>query len=206
MKYLLNKFTLLAVIVVFISNCSLNNTATKYDNICGLMNDKISWYKGVANASKKYKVDKSLILAFIKQESRFKGDARPPREELLGVIPWNRPSSSYGFSQAKDGTWEWYQEKTGRFEADRGDFADSSDFIGWYVSQTYKLNKVSKNDVYKQYLAYHEGHGGYNKKSYLAKPWLLKIAKKVENSAKSYKRTLKICSKNLDSAYSWSYF
>ena len=31
----------------------------------------------------------------------------------MGFIPWRRPSSAYGYPQAKDDTWDWYIRKTG---------------------------------------------------------------------------------------------
>ena len=42
-------------------------------------------------------------------------------------------SSAYGYAQALEGTWDDYRKDTGRRGADRDDFADSSDFIGWYM-------------------------------------------------------------------------
>lgn len=63
----------------------------------------------------------------------------------------------------------WYIDKTGNRGADRNDFDDATDFIGWYANYTYKTLGVSKWDAYKQYLAYHEGHGGFKRKTYLKK-------------------------------------
>jgi hypothetical protein len=44
------------------------------------------------------------------------------------------------------------------------------------------------------YLAYHEGNGGFAKKSYLAKPWLLNVAQNVADQAKRYRSQLNFCS------------
>ena len=46
-------------------------------------------------------VPASLHLSFIKQESSFERTARPPRKKVLGFIPGLRPSSAYGYSQAR---------------------------------------------------------------------------------------------------------
>ena len=43
---------------------------------------------------------------------------------------------------------------------DRDDFDDALDFMGWFISKTYKVNGISKWDAYAQYLNYHEGWGG----------------------------------------------
>ena len=40
-------------------------------------------------------------------------------------------------------------------------FKDSVDFIGWYINKTSKILKISKNDAYRQYLAYYKGWGDY---------------------------------------------
>ena len=147
-----------------------------------------------------------IQLAIIYQESHFASNAKPPRNKIFGVIPGLRSSSSFGYTQAKKETWEWYQLKTGNNLANRTNFADSVDFIGWYVNQSEKRSKISKNDAYNQYLAYHEGQNGFNNQTYQKKSWLLDIAKKVENKSNTYKRQLSECRDQLDSNRVWSFF
>ena len=55
-----------------------------------------------------------------------------------------------------------YKSKTGNKNASRANFYDISDFIGWYTTQSENIVGISKNDFYNQYLAYHEGHGGWH--------------------------------------------
>jgi len=57
---------------------------------------------------------------------------------------------------------------------------------------------ISKWDAYNQYLAYHEGHGGFRAKSYLKKPWLIKVAQKVKKRAGQYGTQLKRCKAELE--------
>jgi len=137
------------------------------------------------------------MMAIIYQESRFQADARPPRTRLLGFIPWFRPSSAYGYSQAKTPTWDEYERDAGRFSADRDDFGDAIDFVGWYNFQSGKRSGVSAQDTYGLYLAYHEGHGGYNRATYLQKPWLMTVARKVETRANYYQVQLSACEEQL---------
>jgi hypothetical protein len=40
------------------------------------------------------------------------GLLKPPRRKLFKVIPFKRPSSSFGYSQAVVGTWEQYKKET----------------------------------------------------------------------------------------------
>ena len=88
-------------------------------------------------------------------------------------------SSALGYSQAIDGTWEWYLRDTGRRRADRTRFADASDFIGWYMNLNTRVNGIPTRDAYNQYLAYHDGQAGYARGSYRAKPWLPPVARDV---------------------------
>ena len=52
---------------------------------------------------------------------------------------------------------------------------------------------IKMSDAKKQYLAYHEGHGGFERGSYRKKAWLLSVSDKVNRRANSYKKQLKRC-------------
>ena len=110
-----------------------------------------------------------------------------------GFIPWKRKSSAYGYAQVLTETWKEYVKQTKNRGADRDRFKDSIDFVGWYTSKTQQITKVSKWDAYNQYLAYHEGRGGYVKGTYKNKSWLMNVAKKVDKNAKIYALQLKSC-------------
>ncbi len=157
-------------------------------------------------SEEKWKVPMHLQMAIIHQESRFASKAKPPRNKIFGIIPGARPTDSFGYTQAKKATWDWYQLKTGNKTAKRDDFTDAIDFVGWYANQSSLRSKISKTDAYRQYLAYHEGHGGFNKKSYESKAWLLDIAKKVESKSNTYKTQLSQCRDELDSNRIWTLF
>jgi hypothetical protein len=192
-------------LAIVLSGC-FSTPAREVVDICQLLDEKVSWYQSVKKSEQKYQVPMHLQLAIIYQESHFASRAQPARTTYLGFIPGPRPSSSYGYAQAKTETWEWYQLKTGNKDASRSDFSDSVDFVGWYVNQSKVRSKVSKSDAYNQYLAYHEGHNGFNKKSYKDKAWLLKVAKQVEKKSNDYKRQLSKCRAHLDSNRLWSFF
>ena len=162
------------------------------NNLCVIFKEKRSWYKHAKAIEKKRGTSIPIMMAFIHQESSFKAKARPSRIEVLGIKLW-RKSSSYGYSQAKEGTWGWYQDKASKPHARRTNFADAVDFIGWYNSVSRKSAGIAKNDAKNLYLAYHEGHGGYRSKTYNKKPWLLSIANKVEKRSKAYANQLNRC-------------
>lgn len=194
-----------ALLPFFLNGC-FSTPAIEVKNICNVMDEKVSWYQALKNSEEKYNAPKSVQLAIIYQESHFASDAKPPRNKLFGLVPWTRSSSSYGFSQAKKATWDWYKLKTGNQDAKRDNFADSVDFVAWYMNQSLIRSNISKTDAYNQYLAYHEGQNGFNQKSYKSKNWLIKVARQVDNNAKKYKKQLSQCSEQLDNNYSWRLF
>ena len=88
-----------------------------------------------------------------------------------------------------------YKKDTGNSLSFCARFADLSDFIAWYVHNTYKRLKISKTNYYWQYLAYHVGWGNY--KDYKKKQNVVSYAKEVDNLAQQYRSQLKICRKGL---------
>jgi len=171
------------------------------DNICEIFKEKHGWYNSAKHSAERWGVPIHVQMAIIYQESRFAADAKPPRTKLFGLIPAFRPSSAYGYAQIKDDTWEWYRTKSGHHGADRDDFDDVVDFIGWYGDQSHRRLGISKWNAEKQYLAYHEGQGGYAKHSYTQKPWLLEVAHKVSVNASRYARQLAGCQEDLDKGW-----
>ena len=162
---------------------------------CSIFSERYLWYKHAKRTEKKWGTPINLQLAIIKMESDFDWLAKPARQKLFKVIPYKRPSSSFGYSQAIDGTWRQYKNETGNKYALRTRFKDSVDFIGWYTSKTEKILKISKKDTFRQYIAYHEGWGNY--KNYKSNQKVILLAKKVENYSNKFKKQLNKCSKSL---------
>ena len=136
-----------------------------------------------------------IQLAFIRFESDFHWLAKPKRQKLFKIIPFKRPSSSFGYSQAVKGTWKQYKEEQNKPLALRTRFKDSVDFIGWYTNKSSKLLKIPKNNAFKQYIAYHEGWGNY--KNYKKNEKVISYAKKVENQSNKYKTQLNNCKNSI---------
>ena len=89
---------------------------------------------------------------------------------------------------------------------DRACFDDAMDFMGWFIYKTHKINGVSKWDARNQYLNYHEGWGGYKRKTYNQKPWLIKVAARVDERSKRYAAQYRQCQEDLDSSWLWRLF
>lgn len=201
-RLLITPQLLLITLLLLIGGCA-SNPPKQMDDACAIFKEKDDWYRHSWRVFQEFGVPVPVQLAIIHQESRFTHDARPEREWLLGFIPWFRPSTAYGYAQVKDSTWDWYREKTERFGDDRDDYQDAVFFIGWYADQAHKHLGISKSDTYNQYLAYHEGQGGFKAKSYLKKQWLIEVARKVKARSERYTTQLKRCEGSLDQGSWW---
>lgn len=191
-KYLIILSSL--IILLILSSCSSIPSNTK--NSCDIFSERYLWYKHVKNTEKKWGAPIHIQLAFIKKESDFDWLAKPKRLKLFKVIPYKRPSSSFGYSQAVKGTWNQYKKETNNRLATRVRFKDSVDFIGWYMNKTEKLLKIPKTDAYRQYIAYHEGWANY--KNYKKNKKVIIFAKKVKDQANKYRKQLTKCQKRLN--------
>lgn len=167
------------------------------ENICLIFDDKRRWYRAAQASEDRWGTPIHVQMAIIRQESTFQFDARPPRTKLLGFIPWKRPSDAYGYAQALESTWQQYRDETGRRFADRDDFRAAIDFVGWYTDKSQKAVGISKWDPYNQYLAYHEGPGGWSRNTHAGKGWLLDVARRVDYRAKEWGAQLRGCEDNL---------
>ena len=191
---ILNNKLLLIFIFFLISACS--SIPKNTSDSCSIFNERYLWYKYTKKTEHKWGTPIYLQLAIIKMESDFDWLAKPERQKIFKVIPYKRPSSSFGYSQAVKGTWDQYKKETNNKLATRARFRDSVDFIGWYTDKTEKLLKISKKDVYRQYLAYHEGWGNY--KNYKNNQKVIILAKKVTEQANKYRKQLMKCQKRLN--------
>uniref|UniRef100_UPI003D1218B4 transglycosylase SLT domain-containing protein n=1 Tax=Sedimenticola sp. TaxID=1940285 RepID=UPI003D1218B4 len=162
------RFILCALLLAVVSGCA-TLPPTNLDNACAIFRERPEWYEDAKEAAENWGLPIQIQLAIVHQESRFLEDAAPPRYRFLGLIPLWRKSSAYGYAQVKDETWEWYMDETRNWGADRDDFGDSVDFVSWYANMSQRKLGISKWDPYKQYLAYHEGHGGFRSGSYKSK-------------------------------------
>ena len=184
----------LVLSILFVSACS--SVPKNTSNSCSIFSERYLWYKHTKKVEEKWGTPIYIQLAIIKMESDFDWLAKPARQKIFKIIPFKRPSSSFGYSQAIKGTWEQYKNETGNKLAARTSFKDSVDFIGWYTDKTESILKISKKDAFRQYLAYHEGWGAY--KNYKDNQKVIGLAKKVKNQSDKYRSQLKECQNRLN--------
>ena len=198
MKHLTG-YSLLLIALLVSTGCASKAPPERQSNACEILQENRSWYSAIRKTAKKWGAPMGLQLAIIKQESSFRHDAKPPRGErrMLGLLPGKRPSTAYGYAQALDITWSDYQRATGNRSANRDDFDDAVDFIGWYIHRTGRKTGIGQFDYRSHYLAYHEGPGGYTRGTWRSKRWLIDTANRVHTNADRYEKQIQGCRKKL---------
>lgn len=193
----MTRICLWMILAALLGGCA--SAPSNVDNICEIFREKDDWYDDAKQASKNWGSPIPTMMAIMHQESRFRAKARPPRKYFLWIIPAGRLSDAYGYAQVKDATWDWYIDKSRNRGADRDDFDDAIDFVGWYNAQSQRLCKINPADTYHLYMAYHEGHGGFNRRTFSNKEWLKRVAHKVSARAQTYSQQLASCREELES-------
>jgi hypothetical protein len=168
-------------------------------DVCSIFEEKDDWYDSALAAYKRWGAPIHVQMAIINQESSFVADVQPDRVHFLGIPLWWRPTSAYGYTQALDMTWNDYVKATGNYGADRDDFADATDFVGWYMKHTTQSLAIPGSDAYRQYLAYHEGQKAYRRGRWKSKPALMRAARHAATFAARYKKQLRRCQPSLAS-------
>ena len=195
-KKILNKNFFYLIIFVFAVSCS--SIPKNPQNACKIFDENYLWYKSAKKSSDKYGAPIHIILAIVNKESGFNRWAKPKRTKLFKVLPYKRPSSSFGYSQAVKKTWALYKLETNNPLALRTRFKDSVMFIGWYMKKTKEINQIPFDDAYRQYLNYYLGWGSYSKKVYKTDKKSIIFAKNVQKQSNIYKSQLRECKKILD--------
>lgn len=72
------------------------------EDICAIFREYPAWYDYAKAAEKQWGTPAHILMAFVRSESGFRHNARPPRNWFLGFIPLPRKSSAYGYAQAKN--------------------------------------------------------------------------------------------------------
>ncbi len=190
-----------AGLLLMLASALLSGCATRppqqQDNICTIFSEQPRWYDHALAAERRWGTPIAVQMSFVQQESSFRARARPERKRVLGVIPGRRPSSARGYAQALDPTWQDYQRATGRRTARRSNMADALDFIGWYNDISQRRLGLAQTDAFHLYLAYHDGHTGFQRGGWRNNRQLQGIARRVDQRAATYARQLPSCEDRL---------
>lgn len=160
---------------------------------CTIREERPGWYRATRAAARRWEVPPSVMLAIVWRESAFRAKARPPRRGGWWIFRGKPISTAYGFSQALDGTWDWYVDEMQATTARRDNYADAIDFVGWYMDKSREKLGFAGLDAREHYLAYHQGHGGYRARRWQRIGWLKKAASAVDARARRYDNQLFEC-------------
>ena len=198
------RLILFVVLLAGAAGCA-TTPPSETENICRIFDQYPGWYDDARKSERRWHTPIPVQIAFVRQESGFRERVKPPRDWFLGVIPLPRRSSAYGYAQAQDPAWSDYRDATGRRFASRSDMEDALDFVGWYNDISHRRLGIPKTDAERLYLAYHEGHGGYEGGSYRGKAGLRAVAQRVAQNSRIYTEQLKSCERRFRCRRFWQF-
>jgi len=141
------------IILIFILLIGCSSIPVNTSNSCSIFDERYLWYKHTKKVEQKWGTPIYVQLAIIKMESDFDWLAKPPRQKIFKIIPFKRPSSSFGYSQAVKGTWEQYKTETGNKLATRVRFKDNAENYG-FKKEDAIIFKIGEFQSLKNLLSY----------------------------------------------------
>ena len=176
------------------------------EDLCEIFREHPAWYDYARESEQRWGTPIATHMAFVYYESSFRSHARPPRSVLWGFIPWTRPTTAYGYAQALDPAWQEYLQANGEgWFTVRTDMEYALDFVGWYNHLTHRQLDIPFSAPRQLYLAYHEGRGGYARKTFVQKPAVTTLASRVQARAFRYDHQLNTCEQELQ-CWRWYQF
>ena len=181
-----------AVFLALLAGCASTPPGNPND-LCAIFKEKPRWFRAAKKSETRWGVPSSVMMAVMYKESSYIADAKPPRTKLLWVIPWKRESDAVGFAQATDAAWKDYLKATGNRFAERDDFADAVDFVGWYMNTAHRRAGIAVTDARSLYLSYYSGITGYMRGTWKNNDWLKGAADKVATRSTRYAGQMRRC-------------
>ena len=181
-----------AVLLALLAGCASTPPGNPND-LCAIFKEKPRWFRAAKKSETRWGVPSSVMMAVMYKESSYIADAKPPRTKLLWVIPWKRESDAVGFAQATDAAWKDYLKATGNRFAERDDFADAVDFVGWYMNTAHRRAGIAVTDARSLYLSYYSGITGYMRGTWKNNDWLKGAADKVATRSTRYAGQMRRC-------------
>ncbi len=184
--------SVVAVLALTVASCASMPPSNPH-NLCAIFQERPKWYRAANQAERRWGIQAPVMMAVMYKESSYRARAKPPRTKLLWVIPWKRESSAYGFAQATTPAWKDYLRETNNRFADRDDFKDAIDFVGWYLNRAHRQAGIAPSDAHSLYLAYYSGIGGYQRGTWRNNAWLKGAAGRVADRSSLYSGQMSKC-------------
>lgn len=184
---------LVACTPFLVTACIASGPPSNTADACKIFQEQRGWYRAALDSEKRWNIGVPILMSVIKKESSFRAKARPPRKRGLFGLPGRRPSTAFGYAQAKNETWGDYIRATRNRGASRSNFRDAVDFVGWYLNNAARVNRISRNSAHNLYIAYHEGLTGYRLGRWRGSSFVVGAAAKVESQARMFAQQLQSC-------------
>ena len=133
---------MLLAALIPLAGCSTASPPTRQADICEVFQQYPDWYDYARKSASRWGTPIHVQMSFVRHESSYRGDARPPRQ-WLWFIPLGRPSSAKGYAQAQDPVWNEYQ-------ADFGDVCSAA-AATWKMPWTSSAGTTSEPGVSSAY-------------------------------------------------------
>ena len=185
-----------------VTACIASGLPSNPSDVCKIFQQQRGWYRAALASEKRWNIGVPILMSVIKKESSFKSKARPPRKRGWFGLPGRRLSTALGYAQAKNETWADYIRATKNRGANRTNFRDAVDFVGWYLNNAARVNRISRDSAHNLYVAYHEGLTGYRIGRWRGNSFVIGIAAKVDQDAKLFARQLQNCRRGPARRYS----
>lgn len=154
-------------------------------DMCTQITRNPDWVGHLQAVEARWGVTPGTVMAILDQESRFNPRAMGP-----GATGPNG-QRNFGFAQANLRTWNWFlRDSQWEGERSRSDFEASAHFIGWHFAEHVPLIDAPVSDVYRHYLVYKQGLGGYRRG---ASQTARRIARTIASRAETADRQLDGC-------------
>lgn len=196
------RFVLIGTLPLALSACIASGLPSNTADVCRIFQEQRGWYRAALASEKRWRISVPIMMSVIKKESSFKSNARPPRKRGWFGLPGRRPSTALGYAQAKNETWADYKRATRNRGASRTNFRDAIDFVGWYLNNAARVNRISRDSPHNLYIAYHEGLRGYRLGRWRSNSLVIGAAANVDRHAKLFTQQLNNCRRGPARRYS----
>ena len=98
-----------ALVLFALAGCA-TTPPKQQSNLCAVFKQYPDWYDYARASQQKWGIPIQIQMAFVRHESSYREDARPPFEWFL-FIPLGRPSSARGYAQVQDPAWQDYKRQ-----------------------------------------------------------------------------------------------
>lgn len=159
---------------------------------CELQDKRPDWVRAMTHTENRWGLTTDAQLALISYEWSLEDQQLPSSWRPSWSLPGRaQPGMTPGYF---DATWERYKYETGAKNASVRDFADFSDFMGWYLTSTASLTNVLPGDAAGLYILWRRGPRYYTSGEWRRDTGMISQSEKFAYRAQQISDDLASCS------------